>query len=131
MSASHSVGEVQLAILRVLWQRGEATVADVHQDLLDERGLAPTTVATMLTKMERKGVVAHRVERRRFVYRATVGEEDVHRSMVRDLVDRLFEGDSKALVHHLVREGDLDADELERLRHRVARVDGEEGPDGR
>ncbi len=116
MAGTPIVGELQLAILRVLWERGEATVADVHAALLDARGLAPTTVATMLTKMERKGVVTHRTDRRRFIYRAVVAEDAVHRSMVRELVDRAFDGDPAALVHHLVREGEIDARELDSLR---------------
>ncbi|MEM7205714.1 MAG: BlaI/MecI/CopY family transcriptional regulator [Planctomycetota bacterium] len=129
MSSDLSVGRLQLLILRVLWERGEATVAEVHDALRASRDLAPTTVATMLTKMERKGVVTHRVDARRFVYRATVDETEVHRSMVRDLVDRVFEGDSSALVHHLVREGEIDAGELEDLRARVSQRQSEEGRD--
>lgn len=121
MSQAHRLGELQLAILRVLWERGEATVAEVHEALHEDRGLAPTTIATMLTKMERKGVVAHRTEQRRFVYRATVREADVHRSMVKDLVDRLFAGDPTALVHHLVRHGEIDAAELDELRQMIGK----------
>ena len=120
MSPSPRLGELQLAIMRVLWERGEATVAEVHQALHD-RGLAPTTIATMLSKMETKGVVAHRTERRRFVYRPTVEEDTVHRSMVQDLVDRLFEGDRRALVHHLLTEGEVADDELDELREVIAR----------
>ena len=130
MAHTPRLGELQLAILRVLWARGEASVADVHLALLPDRGLALTTVATMLTKMERKGVVDHRVEKRRFYYRATVREDVVSRSMVQDLVDRLFQGDPSALVHHLVSEGDLDAGELEALRKRIAACE-DGGRDGR
>ncbi len=64
MGSKHSLGDLQLAIMRVLWTDGESTVADVHRELLDERGLAPTTIATMLRKMEDKGVVLHRREGR-------------------------------------------------------------------
>lgn len=119
MALTPRLGDLQLAILRVLWRRGEATVADVHQDLLADRGLALTTVATMLTKMERKGIVDHRVDKRRFHYRATLREDAVSRSMVQDLVDRVFEGDPSALVHHLVSEGGIDAGELDALRQRI------------
>ena len=56
----HTLGDLQHAIMGVLWERGEATTAEVHEALREERGLAPTTIATMLRKMEDKGVVAHR-----------------------------------------------------------------------
>ena len=94
--------------MRVLWQRDEAAVADVHEALLDERGLAPTTIATMLKKMEDKGVVAHRSEGRRFLYRPTVSEGAVRRSMVGELTERLFLGDAAALVSHLLAEHEID-----------------------
>ena len=73
----------------------------------------------MLKKMEDKGVVAHRAEGRQFVYRATVASDAVHRSMVGELVDRLFAGDAKALVSHLLEEGDIAPQELDELRRRV------------
>ena len=119
MNDRNRLGDLQLAIMRVLWQRGEATAQDVHAALLDERGLAPTTIATMLKKMEAKGVVGFRVEGRRHVYRALLGERDVHRSMVSDLLDRVFLGNATALVDHLVREGELDERELDTLRRRI------------
>jgi predicted transcriptional regulator len=121
MREGHRLGELQLAIMRTLWTAGEATVADVHHTLQRERGLALTTIATMLRKMEQKGVVTHRVDGRQFVYRATVDERDVHRSMVGDLVRRLFDGDATALVSHLVREGEIDRGELDELRKRIDR----------
>jgi len=100
-------------------------VAEVHQALYEQRGLALTTIATMLRKMEQKGVVAHRVEGRQFIYRPTVREQDVQRTMIGDLVERLFDGDAKALLTHLVREGEIDADELAELQDLVARQSGE------
>jgi BlaI family penicillinase repressor len=113
---SHHLGDLQLAIMRVLWSRGEATVADVHEALEPERGLALTTIATMLAKMEKKGVVEHRAEGRRFIYRPTVSEGQVRRSMVAGLTTQLFRGDVTALVNHLLSEHDVDAGELAQLR---------------
>ena len=112
------LGDLQLAIMRVLWgeREGEASAADVHRALWDERGLAPTTIATMLVKMEKKGVVTHRAEGRRYVYRPTVTESDVTRSMVGQLAERLFQGDVHALVSHLLAEHEIDADELAELK---------------
>jgi len=123
---THTLGDLQLAIMRVLWARGEAAASQVHEALLDERGLAPTTIATMLKKMEDKGVVVHRAEGRRFLYRPTLSEGEVRRSMVGELTERLFLGDAAALVSHLLSEADLDAGELAELRARITEREKEE-----
>lgn len=120
MDKSHHLGDLQYAIMRVLWKEGEASAGRVLEALPKKHRRAPTTIATMLTKMERKGVVEHRVEGRVFVYRPTVSREDVHRSMVGDLMERLFEGDVTALVSHLLSEGEVEADELARLSRLIA-----------
>jgi BlaI family transcriptional regulator, penicillinase repressor len=117
----HTLGDLQHAIMTILWEHGEATTSDVHEALHADRGLAFTTIATMLHKMEDKGVVVHRAEGRQFVYRPTVTEEHVRRSMVGELVERLFGGDPQALVAHLVSEHEIDAAELGELRRRVGK----------
>ena len=117
--ASEGLGELQHAIMTVLWQRGEASSAEVHQALLAERGLAPTTIATMLHKMEDRGLVAHRASGRQFLYTPRITEKEVRRSAVKRVVDRLFEGDPLALVSHLVSEREVDPTELEELKRRV------------
>ena len=124
---SHHLGDLQYAIMRVLWSTPEASVAEVCQRLTKEHQRAPTTIATMLTKMERKGVVAHRADGRVFLYRAKIREADVHRSMVTDLTERLFEGAATALVSHVLAQGEFDAEELAELRALLDR----RGKDGR
>lgn len=126
MTRKHRLGDLQLAIMHVLWQGGEATVADVHRALEEERGLATTTVATMLAKMETKGVVGHRTEGRRYVYRPTVSEADVRRTMVDELTRGLFEGNALALVSHLLSEHEIDRDDLDELRELIAQRQEEE-----
>jgi len=100
MSETHLLTDLQLAVMRVLWERGEASVVDIWEALRPERGLAQTTVATLLSRLEKRGVVAHRREARQFHYRATVSEPEVRRVMVRELTARLFAGDVTALVSH-------------------------------
>ena len=128
MSTKHTLGELQLAIMRVLWTTGEATVAQVTAALPEDKARALTTIATMLTKMEKKGVVDHRSEGRQFIYRALVSESEVKRSMLRDLAQRLFEGDYTAMVTHLVEEEEIDARELDELKQRIAGRSGETPP---
>lgn len=112
--------DLQLAMLDVLWERGEATVSDVHEVLLDERGLAATTVATILSRLEKRGVVTHRSEGRQYVYRALVSRTEVCDTMVNALTDRLFQGDVAALVTHLLTESDFSPGDLARVRRLIA-----------
>ncbi len=121
MARREQLSDLQIAILRVLWQEDEATVARVQEALLADRGLAHTTVATILTRLEARGIVSRRTQGRQFVYAAEVQEADVRRSMVSALTERLFAGDPAALVHHLIDEGEIDADELARLRKLLAK----------
>lgn len=119
MKGPRNLGDLQLAILRTLWDRENASVADVHAALHD-RGLALTTIATMLRKMEEKGLVSHTEQGRQFLYEAEVDPELVQRNLVGDLVAKLFDGDPLALVNHLLREGEIELDELDDLRQQVA-----------
>lgn len=125
MSQRHQLGELQLAIMRILWARGSASVVQVHEQLRPERPLSASTVGTMLQKMERKGVVRHRRVGRRYEYRAAVSEEDVRRTMVGELTRRLFGGDALELIGHLVREEEIRGGDLEALREEIAREEQE------
>ncbi len=131
MGRSHHLADLQYAIMRVLWTEGEATVSRVQEALADERGLALTTIATMLTKMEKKGVVSHRSEGRQFVYKPLISEKQVHRTMVAELTERLFQGDFKALVSHLLTEQEIDASELKRLKALIEERSSKEHRRGR
>lgn len=123
MSKTSQLGNLQLAILRVLWAQGEATAGDVHGALQPERGLAPTTIATMLKKMEARGLVVHREDGRRFIYRPAVSEDVVTRDMVADLTDRLFGGKVTELVNHLIAEHDIEKGELAELNRLIAQAE--------
>ena len=116
MPPVHQLTELQVAILRLLWGRGEASVAEVWEALYPERGLAQTTIATLLSRLERRGVVARRAVERQYVYRALVSEGEVQESMVSELTERLFDGDVTALVNHLLTSNDIAPGDLERLR---------------
>jgi len=111
----HRLGDLQLRILKALWERREATVADVLQAIRDHGELAYTTVATMLRKMEARGLVTHRAGGRSFIYRAQVAAADVSRSMADHLVDGLFEGSLTEVVNHLLTTREVSRKELNEL----------------
>jgi len=125
------LSDLQLAVMRVLWTRGRATVADVHEALEAERGLAPTTIATTLARLEKRGVVEHETAGRQFVYRALYEETEVKRSMVGALTERLFRGDAAELVNHLLTEREIEPDELERLKARIEERQRRDAEDAR
>ncbi len=129
MATKHHLAELQLAIMHVLWDLKEATVAEVREVLAPARPLAYTTVATMLSKMEGNGQVMHRSEGRVLVYRPAIRRETVSRSMVADLAERLFAGDVTQMVSHLLDGCTVSSDELARLR-KLIREKEKEAHDG-
>ena len=116
----HRLGELQLRIMKVLWSKGDAAVADVHAAVAGERGLAYTTVATMLRRLEERGLVKHRVEGRSFLYRAAVAEAEVSRSMADHLLDRLFKGSMADMVRHLLSTRGVSRKELAAMERLIA-----------
>ncbi len=123
MPESTQLTDLQLALLRVLWAKGRATVNEIAEAIRSERALAPTTIATVLTRLERRGVVSHTTRARQFVYRARVSEKEVRRSMVSELTDSLFQGDVAALMSHLLDAKQIRPGDLERVRALIARVE--------
>jgi BlaI family penicillinase repressor len=122
--------DLQIALLRVLWDRGEATVADIAEALRPDRDLAPTTIATLLSRLEKRGVVSHTTQGRQYVYRARVSEGEVRRSMVSELTDLLFGGDVAALMSHLLDAGSVRAGDLEKVRALISEAEARKGKRG-
>lgn len=119
-----ALSELQIDLMRVLWARGETSTADIAEALAAQRGIKHTTVATLLTRLEKRGVVAQRRDGRQLIYRALVSESEVRRSMVAGLLSSLFGGDANALVSHLVDEKDIAPGDLDRLRKALSRAGG-------
>lgn len=116
-TAGYLLTELQIALMRVLWDRGESTVQEVQAAL--DRTLAQSTVATLLRRLEKRGLVTHRVDGRQYVYRAEIDERRARDSMVREfaaLSERLFDTDLASLVSHLLSARDVDRGDLERIR---------------
>ncbi|WMW80906.1 BlaI/MecI/CopY family transcriptional regulator [Undibacterium cyanobacteriorum] len=113
---SVSLSEPQLALMRILWQRSEATVSDVVEAMREQRSLAHTTIATMLSRLEKRGLISARKEGRLFFYSANVSESDIQKSMVSELLSSLFLGNARALLNHLVREDEIKPEDLEQMR---------------
>lgn len=122
------ISDVQLAFLRALWAQPDSSVTQVKDFLTEEgRDLAPTTVATQLGRLEKKGLVAHGVDGRVFLYRARVSEQQVQRSVLTRVTDGLFGGDVTALVHQLLDHGEVSAADLAEVKRLIAAKEAQEG----
>jgi len=103
-------------ILRLVWQRGEATVQQIHGALPAGRKVAYKTVQTLLRRLEEKGYLTHKTEGKAHVFCPAVKREAVVKRTVLDFLDRLFGGDPRPLMHFLAQEGRIDAKDVEELR---------------
>jgi predicted transcriptional regulator len=97
----------ELAIMKVVWRLEETTVRDVHAELSSARPIAYTTVMTMMRILEEKGYLKKSVGERAHLYRPARPRHQVLRAMVRDFVDRVFDGASDALLVQLARDNRL------------------------
>src|SRR5687768_3844211 len=114
MSDDLKLSDQQYQIAEALWALGKGTAKEV-QGWIDSP-LAHTTVATILTRMEKKGLLSSTVTGRERIYTPLVSKAEANRSMVSSLVSTVFRGKPDALLAHLVREGDIDADALKQIR---------------
>lgn len=130
MTEAHLLTDLQMAIMRVLWDRGHASAADICEALRPDRGLALSTVATLLTRLEKRGVVKHETRSRQYVYYPAVTEPEVRRTMVSELTERLFDGDVAALMSHLLTAREMSEGDLARVRRMIeAHEAGQEASD--
>jgi len=114
--ALDDLGQLQRAVMEIIWARGEATVHQVRDRLDREKELAYTTILTTLQKLERAGWLEHRAEGKSYVYVPKRSREQAGAGSVRGFLTRVFDGNAVAMFQHLIREGDLSEDELKELR---------------
>jgi len=118
-AAAPELSDLQLAIMRVLWDKGDASAADVQLALQRSRPLAITTVSTLLARLEKKGVVAHRIDGRTFVYRARVSELEMRRKAISGVIRSLFRGNPSEVVGQILSERDVSDADLARMRSMI------------
>ena len=109
----------ELEILKVIWQRGQATVREVYQDLLKQRKIAYTTVLTMMGILERKGHLKKTAGERAYVFSPAQPQAQVVDGMVKEFVKRVFNGSPKPLLVHLVGDRELSPSELDEIENLV------------
>jgi predicted transcriptional regulator len=111
----------ELAIMKIVWHLGDVTVRDVYETLRETRPIAYTTVMTMMNILEGKGHLRKAKADRAYRYRATAPQRAVLASMVREFVNRVFDGAPRALLLHLVKDGRLTERERAEIRRMIDR----------
>src|SRR3977135_3998584 len=106
----------ELEIMKIVWRAGASTVRGVYEDLLERRKIAYTTVMTMMNILEQKGYLKKTQKDRAYVYQATRPQKQVIRGMVREFVDRVFNGSAEPLLLHLVEDRRLSEEDLDEIR---------------
>src|ERR1017187_1353898 len=112
---STTLTEQELEIMKIVWERESTTVRDVYEKLLERRKVAYTTVMTMMKILEQKKYLKRTQLDRAYVYRPAQPKRQVVGDMVRDFINRVFNGATEPLLVHLVEEHDLSAEELEEI----------------
>jgi BlaI family penicillinase repressor len=105
----------ELEIMKIVWERDSATVRDVYEALLERRKVAYTTVMTMMKILEQKQYLKKNQTERAYVYRPAQPQRQVIGDMVRDFVNRVFNGSAEPLLVHLVEEHNLSREDLEEI----------------
>jgi BlaI family transcriptional regulator, penicillinase repressor len=105
----------ELEIMKVVWERGSVTVRDVYEALLERRKIAYTTVMTMMKILEQKKYLKKTQAERAYVYRPAQPQRQVIGAMVKEFVNRVFNGSAEPLLVHLVEEHNLSAEDLEEI----------------
>jgi predicted transcriptional regulator len=113
----------ELAIMKVVWRLESATVRDIYEQLRENRDVAYTTVLTMMKILEQKGYVKKTRADRAFVYRPARPRQQVLGGMVREFVDRVFDGASRPMLLHLVKETRLSDKERKALLRAIEEVE--------
>jgi predicted transcriptional regulator len=110
----------ELAILRVLWDRGPSTVRAVHEALVDSRETGYTTTLKLMQIMADKGLVTRDATERTHVYTARLTQDQTQRQLIADLVQRAFGGSAAALVQQALSAQPTSPDELKKIRKLIA-----------
>jgi BlaI family penicillinase repressor len=113
------LGRVQLLIMQTLWKLGRATAREITDALNESEPIAHSTVQTLLRTLEEKGAITHAVEGRTFVFLPVVAEDKYKHTATRDLLDRVFGGDVRSLVAHLLQNERVSRKELDEIRRLI------------
>lgn len=111
--------EGELELLGVLWEKGPATVRDLHQEIGARRGIGYTSVLKLLQIMTEKGLVEREESGKAHIYRAAASQQETQNQLLRDMSERLFAGSAAQMALHALALEPVSDRELEELRHLI------------
>jgi BlaI family penicillinase repressor len=107
-----NLGELQKAIMEIVWTKGEATAREVQERLSQKRPLAYTSVLSIMQRLEKAGWLRHRTDQRTYVYRPTFSRDQESDRSLKRFIERVFHGNSQLVIQHLIEQGDLSEQDL-------------------
>ena len=113
------LGQLQRAVIEVVWNLGEASVHQARKELGRKKKLAYTTVLTAMQNLEKAGWLRHRTEGKVYIYSPTRTREQAGGKSVRKFMERMFDGDALLMFQHLMRQSKLSDEELQELRKMI------------
>jgi predicted transcriptional regulator len=116
---SRHLTDAELRLMKVIWEKGEATVGEVVESLSKGPPLAYSSVLTTLRILEQKGYLRHTKDGRAFVYRPVVAKDKAQEKAVTLLLRRFFENSPELLMLNLIERWKIDPEEIRRLRKRI------------
>ena len=119
------LGETEMEILNHVWEMGEATVADVHERILQDRKVAYTTIMTIMKNLSDKKVLKYRKEGVTYVYSAAQEQENVQFDLIGTLIEKAFKGSPAALIQTLVKNEKLSDEEKQEIRNIIDGLEDE------
>ena len=112
-------GNMQLKIMRFLWEKGSANAREITDELNKEKFVAHSTVQTLLRKLEQKGAISHKVADRTFIFYPLVKSEQLTQNALKDFLDRMFSGSPGVLVSYLLNNEYISEDEIEDISKKI------------
>lgn len=112
-----TLSELELAVMNVVWNLEECTSTEVIEEFSKQRPLAPTTVRTVLTKIEKKGYIERIPSLARgYRFRPCISRDDVAESTLHRLISNLYQGSPRLALAHLLKDERIDDGELAEIR---------------
>ncbi len=109
----------ELEVLQIIWEHGPCTVREVMNFLGPKRPRAYTTVMSLMNIMAEKGLLNQRPKGRAFIYSAKTSRDKTQSNMLKDLLNRAFDGSANSLVAHLLQQAEPDNEELDDIRKTI------------
>jgi BlaI family penicillinase repressor len=117
-----NLSNFELEVMRLIWRDKEVIVPDLHRELAQDRDLSYSTVKTIVDRLEEKGAINRiRTYGRTILYGPAIAEKTLAKPLVNDLLRRLFGGEARPLISHLLKDENLSLDDLAYLEDVIAR----------